>query len=84
LTESKWRLRARPIIQRVLRETDGQTEKEIRAALRAAYPFGLRENHPYTIWLDEVKRQRRTLRMPETNPAPPDDGWLPLFAKGER
>src|SRR5579885_2310491 len=30
----------------------------VRAALRAAYPFGPRKHHPYRIWLDEISRQR--------------------------
>lgn len=54
-----WREYATPIIARVLRETSGQDEKAVKAALRDAYPFGEREYHPYKIWCDEVKRQRR-------------------------
>jgi len=42
-----WRDRARPIIQRVLKNTAGQPENVIRAALRDAYPFGPREYYPY-------------------------------------
>lgn len=53
-----WRDRAAPIVRRVLDETRGQDEKAIRAALRAAYPFGERAYHPYKIWLDEIARQR--------------------------
>jgi hypothetical protein len=33
------------------------TEKEARAALRNAYPFGQRKYHPYKIWCDEVRKQ---------------------------
>lgn len=55
-----WRDRAKPIIERVLRETAGQDEALIRAALRAAYPFGQRQYHPYKVWLDEIARQRGT------------------------
>ena len=55
---SYWRNRARPIIARVLAETEGRPESEIRAALRDAYPFGPRSHHPYKIWLSEIKRQR--------------------------
>lgn len=44
--------------QQVLRETAGKSEKEIRQALRDAYPFGEREYHPYKIWCDEIQRQR--------------------------
>lgn len=54
-----WRDRARPIIAQVLRETAGNSETEIKKALFEAYPFGPREYHPYKIWLDEIKRQRR-------------------------
>lgn len=55
---SHWRKHAAPIIQQVLEETKGQDEKEIRRALRDAYPFGGRDHHPYKIWCDEIKRQR--------------------------
>ena len=35
----------------------GKAEKEIKKALREAYPFGERKYHPYKIWLDEIKVQ---------------------------
>lgn len=54
-----WRNIARPIIHQVLEETIGQDEKAIRGALRDAYPFGQRSLHPYKIWLDEIKIQRK-------------------------
>lgn len=53
-----WRDHARPIIAEVLKNTTGLSEKEIRAALRDAYPYGERANHPYKIWCDEIKVQR--------------------------
>jgi hypothetical protein len=53
-----WRLRAAPVIRRVLEETRGQSEEAITRALFEAYPFGPREYHPYKVWLDEIKRQR--------------------------
>lgn len=62
---SRWREHARPIIARVLAETKGKPENEIRKALRDAYPFGPREYHPYKIWLDEVARQRGRKVTPE-------------------
>lgn len=52
-----WRDSARPIIQRVLKDTLGQPEKEIRKAIREAYPFGERKYWPYKVWCDEVKLQ---------------------------
>lgn len=56
--DKSWRDRARPIIQKVLQETKGKSDKEIRQALRDAYPFGPREYHPYKVWCDEIQRQR--------------------------
>lgn len=53
-----WRDSCKPIIHQVLKETEGKTEKEIRMALREAYPFGERAYHPYKVWCDEIKRQR--------------------------
>lgn len=53
-----WRDWAAAIITEVLKSTAGQTEKGIKKALKDAYPFGERSNHPYKIWCDELKRQR--------------------------
>jgi len=53
-----WRDVAKPIIALVLKDTQGKDEKEIRKALRAAYPWGQRKYHPYKIWCDEIKHQR--------------------------
>lgn len=52
-----WRDRWRPIIANVLKETAGQSEREIRKALREAWPGGLREYFPYKVWLDEIRVQ---------------------------
>lgn len=57
---SHWRTTSAKVIAKVLEETKGKSEKEIRAALKKAYPFGERRYHPYKIWLDEIKRQRGT------------------------
>lgn len=56
--DSRWRSKAASIIEKVIRETDGRSDSEIRKALRDAYPFGERRYHPYKIWCDEVKSQR--------------------------
>lgn len=53
-----WREIAAPIINRVLEETKGKDEKDIRKALKDAYPFGERHYHPYKVWLDEIRVQR--------------------------
>ncbi len=53
-----WRKIARPIIAEVLLKAPADaTEHQLRAALRAVYPFGIREHHPYKIWLDECRKQ---------------------------
>jgi hypothetical protein len=53
-----WRENARPIIAKVLADNKDKSEKEIRVALRNAYPYGERAMHPYKIWCDEIKVQR--------------------------
>jgi hypothetical protein len=53
-----WRESCSPLIRQVLKDNEGKSEKEIRKALKEAYPFGQRAMHPYKIWLDEIKRQR--------------------------
>ena len=57
-----WREACSPIIYETLRANEGKTEKEVKAALRAAYPFGARKYHPYKIWCDEVRKQ---LKIPK-------------------
>lgn len=57
-SESHWRNHAAPIIRRILEATAGKAEREVRRALRKAYPFGQRKYHPYRIWCDEIARQR--------------------------
>lgn len=52
-----WREHAAPIIAAVIADNEGKTEKEIRAALREAYPYGERKYHPYKMWCDEVTAQ---------------------------
>ncbi len=66
-TESRWRLRAREIIQPVIddamRTSEGRaTETELRKLLKPLYPFGLRQHHPYQIWLSEINKQMRRVR----------------------
>ena len=60
---SHWRKIATPIIAKVLAETAGKTGAEVRAALRAAYPFGVRRHHPYRVWLDEIRIQTGQRRL---------------------
>lgn len=57
-SKGTWRSIAAPIIAKVLAETIGKEESEIRKALREAYPFGQRSLHPYKVWCDEIQKQR--------------------------
>ena len=52
-----WRDEARPIIAAVIAKYEGADLRFLRSALRDAYPWGPRENHPYKIWCDEVRVQ---------------------------
>lgn len=74
-----WREYARPIIAEVLKTTEGQTEKEIRKALRDAYPFGERRYHPYKVWLDEIKVQRGQKKFGKTHNIESDPNQTNLF-----
>ena len=51
-----WREKAAPIIAAGLAKYP-EDNRERKKALRDAYPFGVREYHPYKIWLDEIRRQ---------------------------
>ena len=55
---ASWREHSRAVVAAVLKETEGQTQTQIKVALYHAYPFGERAMHPYKIWLNEIKRQR--------------------------
>lgn len=59
---STWREAARPIIARVLAETQGQEENAIRKALHDAYPWCSREGFPYKVWCSEIQSQRGTYK----------------------
>lgn len=72
-----WRDRCRDIIAEVIVRVGRDDPKRLRAELRAAYPFGPREHHPYKIWLDEIHRQLGTGRY--ARPAPDLSRELPLL-----
>lgn len=59
---STWRQHAAPLIARILLETAGRPEAEIRRALRVAFPWGERDNWPYRVWRDEIAAQRNGKR----------------------
>ena len=85
---SYWRGISAPIIARVLVETAGEPPEDVRIALRAAYPFGVRRHHPYRIWCDEIRVQtgRKKItgvvrRLQARPPLPPDDRQQDLFGE---
>ncbi len=68
-----WRDIARPIIADVLKNTEGKDEKTIKKALYDAYPFGVRQHHPYRIWLSEVQIQTKGKRFGKKNNVTPKE-----------
>lgn len=59
---SDWRRMARDIIRDGARQVvslhPGITRRDLRRWVsRYFYPFGARENHPYKVWLSELRRQ---------------------------
>ena len=64
---SNWRKQANQVIWKALNEQGifpgtntrnipEHRKKQIVKAVKRAYPFGLKENHPYRIWLSELDR----------------------------
>lgn len=76
---SKWRIKAQVIVSEVIAENHNKPIREIREALRNAYPWGQRVNHPYKVWLDECRTQVAMLES-QRNPEKDTEG-LPLFEK---
>ena len=51
-----WTDRSRAVIREILDVLPvGASQAEAKRALSEGYPFGLRENHPYKVWLKETK-----------------------------
>jgi len=64
---SDWRSAAKAaILEAVAALPADATDAEQRKAISAAYPFGVRENHPYKVWLAEVRRYFGTYRPSES------------------
>jgi hypothetical protein len=76
-----WRDSARPIIARVIEEVGLDDRKALRKALREAYPWQMRRNHPYKIWLDEIAIQTGKKKLPKPGRKQPKscDGQSELF-----
>lgn len=78
LVNGTWRDSARSIIVRILEENKGKDEEVVKKALFDACPFGQRQNHPYKIWLDEIKVQRGKRKFGIKNKVTPKE-QLDLF-----
>lgn len=74
-----WRDVAKPIIADVIQTVGTDDMKKLRAALREAYPFFERENHPYKIWCDEIHRQLGT-RKSKNKKSSDSDAQISLFS----
>lgn len=77
-----WREHARPIIAEVIARVGTKDRKALRAALRAAYPYGERRMHPYRIWCHEIRVQLGDVKMPtreRIKAKTPCPGQLELF-----
>ena len=68
---SPWRERANAIINKALQASDDSIpiEVRLRKISRECYPFGERAQHPYKIWLSEIKRIADSYKPVITEPA---------------
>lgn len=67
MKESAYAITARQVIERTLQQHGRQDPKQLRRAIRSAYPFRRRAGWAYKIWLREVKtitglKNRNTLQ----------------------
>lgn len=78
-----WRDQARPIIAEVIRRVGTADRKQLRAALREAYPWGPRQYHPYRIWCHEIRVQLGEVKPRSPHPrvrhVQPSAGQRELF-----
>lgn len=80
-----WRDHCRPIIARVIAEVGTTDEKKLRDALRAAYPYGVRQYYPYKTWCHEIRVQLGKTKMrsrEQEKSRQPCPGQQELFGKG--
>ena len=78
-----WKEAAHRRIAKVIADNPTVTdEKELRKMISAAYPFGLRQYHPYKAWCQAVKEyfaQPPTVLGIERTYSPADYTDTPLF-----
>lgn len=69
MKESAYAVTARQVIERTLQQHWRQDQKQLRRAIRAAYPFRRRAGWAYKVWLREVKAltgiKNRNTRQPD-------------------
>lgn len=78
--DGHWRKVAAPIIAQAIAQyakpdVPHPKNRELRKALRDAYPFKYRRNWPYKVWCNEVKIQLGIIKLrptcqPKHEPAP--------------
>lgn len=61
---SRWRAASLRVIERELIKgcRAGDDDKTIMLAIRDAYPFGVRDLHPYRVWLKEQRKAGESLK----------------------
>lgn len=74
---SYWRERAASAIETAISTIDIEKgelsladKRKLKGAIDASYPFGVRKNHPYQVWLDERRKAFYRLGLA----SPPEDG----------
>lgn len=71
---SQWRIQSRERIKlvgdRILADDPQMELKKLRSEISKAYPYGLRENHPYQVWLSELNAYLKGVKFNRSG------GWL--------
>lgn len=80
LARSRWRVRARGAISRVIDANPEADTRTLLAAVDAAYPFGERAHHPYKAWLAERAQLIDDLKS-DTPPSPEE--WAAIEVAGD-
>ena len=71
VSEVSLRSRAQMVVRDVFARHEHADAKDVRAALRNAYPFAARRGHAYRVWLEEVRRECARARVPWRRPSAP-------------
>jgi hypothetical protein len=77
-----WRKHSQEIIAKVVAEVGTEDRAALKAALKAAYPYGQREYYPYKVWCEEVRKVVGNARhfdkdgAPKPTPVDVKNFWL--------